>query len=216
MRRTRDDEIHKLKEVSLPNIRKNRHSYNPNRKLSGSFGTEEYWEFLRKVNNKMGKKTMTRKQFSIITDRMNKAIVHALGQGYRYYPPCFPKFEIFIKPFKKKIKFDKYTGEIDKRSIPGVNWGKTQKLWEENPKAKENREVILNTPKEVLIYVVTFERKPTKMTYVNRHVKLYLHFKEASAVRSELERRRSSGTLFQDLTREEAEKIYGEYKRTTE
>lgn len=211
-----EQEKHKLQEIKLPPLRQNRFKYNPAFKLSGSFGTEEFWEFNRKIRVKQGKKSLSLKQFVIITNRINKAIYKALILGNKYYPPCFSGFEIYIDVISTKIRLDKDTNKANvKNKVSYPFWNKDKKAID-ICNLDFSEFINFDSRGERYKIGIKFRRNVDLLRRRKKHVNLYLHFKATHLFTREVKRRFYNNILFLDVTQEYADKLYDQYKRNTE
>lgn len=109
-------------------------------RIKTHIGSADIYAFYRRNTDN---KTVSRSTFSKITDEFNDAIMSAvIYEGYEFALP-FRLGHIRIRKHKPKLRYNE-DGSLDKTPLH-PNWKETKKLWEENPEAKERKQLVFHT-----------------------------------------------------------------------
>lgn len=128
-------------------------------KIKGGYGINNFYKFYKSKYNKVDEKT-----YKKIIDEFNQIVIdNMLNEGLNYIIP-FLNLELTIRKDKRKPKI-KNGKLINNRP---VDFKATNKLWKENPEAKEKKLLIRHNNSHTSGYVFRIYCKKFKSPIKNR------------------------------------------------
>lgn len=137
---------------------------NRNHRVKTDYGIGDYY---RSFTKKFKEKNISRKVFGSVVKEFNDHVRDSVSKkGSEYiFPSKIGKIE--LRKIKAELTVDKDGKIINK--LP-TNWKETRKLWNENPKAKENKVKIKFTNEHTDGYTFRIVYLRSKANYKNKSI----------------------------------------------
>lgn len=137
------------------------HQDKRNHKIKSDYGRADYYKhYCKKVDKPVSKERF----YAILDDYLNEIHNMISQEGYEYDMPCRIG-KIQFRKYKSEVKLSNDGKVIN--NLP-INWKATNKLWEENPNAKEKKILVRHVNKHTGGYTYTLRYIKYNATYKNK------------------------------------------------